>query len=616
MLPITLIHTHEPQPSLIPDKDARVSAFSVFSDDEWDFTTEINRPSLTRSNAVINWRFQVTKERDALDPAYSTMLLALKQLAFTMLFRVSPRKCITVVATIGYLKCFVRFLGNLETPIYRFQDVLESDLERYIKGLKLRSDGSGELAPASFANALIQLNKLFEYKDYLSDYLRFKPTKNKTPAQVAGSRKSSKGSKTLAIPDSELKSLINAALNYIQHQAPVMFKCLEEYQHFAKTVDSGSFKASTWKSQYFETHFFSKRNDYQSSADLNVALLNLRTSCFVIIAFCTGMRISEILTIKRGCIRQQEDTNHGSFFWIDSLLFKTQKKNSGSPRSWMCGPLGAQAVAVLERMGELIGTHNHTQYLFFAFTHYDLAKRIGNRNLIKCLSEKSAKCNLKRFYARHHLGKKIHPHQFRRSFARNIIRYSSTSILALKEHFKHWSLYMTDWYIGLDQELIEDLEAERQLLSIEAMEKICTQTVGGAGGRRWTQELERRIEEGKLPRNFRGKAGTEFRKKMIGSFHESSMMVIPCGAFTYCVFQKDLALCTKGDRPVVNKCNPYDCANSYILSEHVPFYRGKLKVLQNLFGELSEEEKISPVGLLYSREMLKIRKSLETFNEI
>ena len=228
------------------------------------------------------------------------------------------------------------------------------------------------------------------------------------------------------------------------------------------------------------------------------------------------------------------------------------------------------------------------------------------------MAQNSITSKLRKFCKDHGLTTYLHTHRLRRSFARNIIRFSSTSILALKDHFKHWSLYMTDWYVGLDPELIEDLEAERLLLSIEAAEKICTEKVGGAGGRRWTQELDQRIREGRLPRNFRGKAGAEFRKKMIQGLHDSGMIVIPCGGFTYCVFEKERALCTKGERPIVNRCHPVECANSFILIEHVPFYQRKLASLEATYANLSEGAKRSPAGLLYAEEIRKIHQALES----
>jgi integrase len=597
-----------------PQEDARVSALSVFSDDRWDFTTEIGDVSLSIPDKTINWKFKVTDDRDSLHPAYATMLLALKQLAYAMLFLDKPRKCVTVVRNIARLKPFIRFLSEGERPIYRFQDVLATDLERYVERLKMRSDGKGEVKPRTLSRLLLILNKLFDYKDYISDYLRFRPTKDKSPNKVAGCKENVRVS-TKPIPDDELKKIIDVSLDYIQTRAGLIFQCLEEFHLFAKNVDFRAFKSSYARTNYIHQHFFSKRNDFKNSSELNSSLIRLRTACFIMVAFCTGMRISELLAIQRGCISKRNDANHGTFYWLRSLLFKTQRKNAGSSRYWMCGELAAEAVSVMERMGELLGAHHKTQHLFFAFTHYNLIDRTKARTGINCLSVGKCQVDLKAFCAFHHLASGVHVHRFRRSFARNIIRYSTTPILALKDHFKHWSLYMTDWYVGLDYELIEDLEAERLLLSIELMDKICTQPVSGAGGRRWAKELDRRIAEGRLPRNFRGKAGAEFRHEMIIPLHESGMIISRCGTFTSCIFQPDGALCTDGDRPVVNLCNPYSCINSVILPENVPFHQEKLANAERLYNALSEEAKCGPIGQFYQREIRLVRRALEPFEK-
>lgn len=596
-----------------PQANVRVSALSVFSDNTWDFTAEIGNKSLTISDRAINWKFKVTQERDSLDPAYETMLLALKQLAYAMLFLVQPRKCVFVIRVITRLKTFVQFLSKGEHPIYRFQDVLETDLERYIERRKQRFDGKGEVNARTLLLQLLYLNKLFDYREYMSDYLLFRPTGDKTPAQMIGCRIDQR-LKTKAIPDDELKAMIDVAIDYIQNQSVLMFKCLEEYNLFAQRVGLKAIKRSR-KWHYIEDHFFSFREDYRSSAELNASLVRLRTACFIIIAFCTGMRMSELLATRRGSISQQWDANHGTFYWLRSLLFKTQRTNSGSPRSWMCGRVAAEAVFVMERMGELLGAHSETKYLFIKFQHFTLLERTDHRIKFKCLSVTTAQSNLKAFCAFHQLCKSIHTHRLRRSFARNIIRYSTTPILALKDHLKHWSLYMTEWYVGLDNEMIEELEAERLVLSMELMEKICTQPVGGAGGRRWSKELDQRIADGTLPRKFRGKAGIEYRQEIIISLHESGMVASRCGTFTTCIFLPEGARCTTGKRPVVNLCNPYDCIHSYILPENVPFYRQKLADSERLFNALTEEAKSGPVGQFYQREMRKARRALEPFEK-
>jgi hypothetical protein len=65
----------------------------------------------------------------------------------------------------------------------------------------------------------------------------------------------------------------------------------------------------------------------------------------------------------------------------------------------------------------------------------------------------------------------------------------------------------------------------------------------------------------------------------------------------------------------VNRCHPMECANSFILIEHVPFYQRKLASLEAAYANLSEDAKRSPAGLLYSEEIRKIHQTLESFTK-
>src|SRR5215208_7165742 len=90
-------HVYETKTSLIPSSDVRVSALSVFSDEEWNFMIEIGYASQTKTSKVIRWKFQVAEGMNSLHPAYSEMLAALKQLAYRMLNQPKPLKCVYVV---------------------------------------------------------------------------------------------------------------------------------------------------------------------------------------------------------------------------------------------------------------------------------------------------------------------------------------------------------------------------------------------------------------------------------------------------------------------------------------------------------------------------------------
>lgn len=601
-------------PEFTVAENPRVSAHSFFQDEVWDFSLEQGGSTVRRVGDTIRWDLQIKGDTSLCEPEYSSMLLALKQLAYVMLFGSKRNNSATEFKRLNYMRLFIAFLADRPNPVYRFQDVLESDMRDFVEHFKKRpgKGGKGKNSTSTLGGMLVFLNSLYDERDYLVDHLTFRPSGKRSGHEAAGYKRGDLLSgRYQPIPDEELRELISTSLDYIQNLAPLMFKRLEDLDRFIS--DNNLQKLSRSRQRcILEEQFFPLDENFKSSSQLNSALLSLRSACFIVIAFSTGMRLSEITAMKVGCVREEITSNHGKFYWIDSKLYKTQKMRAGTDRSWMCGALAAQAVRVLEQMRDAMGVISKSQSLFFSFYHFINVKRSSGSN-IRQVSDSLISLDLKKFCSDHNLGTHLHPHRFRRSFAKNIIRFSSTSILALKDHFKHWSLYMTDWYVGLDPDLIEELEAERLLLSIEATDKLCTQTASGPGGRRWTRELEERIRDGTLPRNFRGRAGAEFRKKMIQGVHESGMLITPCGDFTYCVFQKDRALCTKGDHPVPNRCNPLDCANSFILAENVPAYKKQLAELERHYGSLSAEEAEGPVGLFYANQIRRINKIIGAF---
>ena len=70
----------------------------------------------------------------------------------------------------------------------------------------------------------------------------------------------------------------------------------------------------------------------------------------------------------------------------------------------------------------------------------------------------------------------IHPHMFHRTFARHVVRYDTTNLLALKEHFKHISLSMTDYYVGSDLELWTLMMEEEEKLLLRVSTRPCGRT--------------------------------------------------------------------------------------------------------------------------------------------
>ncbi len=166
----------------------------------------------------------------------------------------------------------------------------------------------------------------------------------------------------------------------------------------------------------------------------------------------------------------------------------------------------------------------------------------------------------------------LHPHMFRRSFARYVVRHDTTNLLALKDHFKHISLSMTDYYVGNDSELWMLMEEENGRVSLESFDKaLRADQMAGPGGSRLKKKIDEAIAEGRLEKDFRGEAGDHLRKRMIRDLVEAGQRIYSCAASNYCWFRSESALCTEGNR-ILKHCNPGACPNSIITPEHKPHW--------------------------------------------
>jgi hypothetical protein len=94
--------------------------------------------------------------------------------------------------------------------------------------------------------------------------------------------------------------------------------------------------------------------------------------------------------------------------------------------------------------------------------------------------------------------------------------------------------------------------------------------MAGPGGSHLKRKIDEAIADGRLPKDFRGEAGSHLRKEMIRNLVEAGQRVYPCAASNYCWFRPESALCTQGDHPLLKRCNPGACANSIVTLEHKP----------------------------------------------
>jgi hypothetical protein len=84
---------------------------------------------------------------------------------------------------------------------------------------------------------------------------------------------------------------------------------------------------------------------------LAVLARNLQAACYIVLAFLSGCRDSEIKHMRRGCLRIEQDADGVPYRWkIRSLAFKGEADPTGVPATWVVGQPAARAVQVLEAL--------------------------------------------------------------------------------------------------------------------------------------------------------------------------------------------------------------------------------------------------------------------------
>jgi integrase len=547
---------------------------SRFRDDVWDFSNEDTNPAAEITGKRIQWSFRMPHGGTFTDGPFASLLTASKQFLYALRWHPidepahSPASLRNLFRS---LKSFIAHLTSYPSPVLRLKDVLPHHCEDYIEDV-LQPD----VTRADRYRRLQILQKLFQYKGMMADGLTIDPLKGEPPAGLAG-KNTAFESKTEIIPEQVLGLLVRASLQYVEQFADYLLDACDKVEEIRKRRTSLMSRTRCLRrldpSAYSLTGSRLEKG-VRSLRQLGKELSYLQTACFVLIAFATGMRLSELLSLREGCCKTETEPGQPDLVWLHSRVFKMQGVPTGRKTKWLGGPICAKAVQVLERLGKRVRQKARVSYLWMP-----IPSKYGRYPTRAPLMAPTILMRLKRFVAM--LGLKnsngstfhLHPHMFRRTFARYVVRYDTTNLLALKEHFKHISLSMTDYYVGNDLELWLLLEEETERVSIESFDKaLRADQLAGPGGARLKKKIDQAIAEGRLQKEFRGEAGDHLRKRIIRDLVESGQHIYPCAASNYCWFRADSALCTDGNRPILKHCNPGACLNSIITLEHKPHW--------------------------------------------
>lgn len=586
-----------PAPKLIGSdgENPPVSAVSRFHDDVWDFSHENQNPSTDKSLKRIRWAFATPDGGRFTDMRFRCLLTAFKQSLYALCWHPidsTPFGVGTLPSIFAHAKRFVVHLLGYPTPILRFKDVLPHHCEEYVEKLL-----SSPLSVGYKYHCLSVLEKLSEYSRVMEDGLAIDPLKGEPPGRVVGWNIASLlEAQTEIIPDEVLGPLVQASLEYVDRFAGYLLDASEAVEDIRKQQCCFEY----WSTRYLREHAPSAyrldgtkfKEGLRSVRELNKELCYLQTACFVLIAFATGMRVSEILSLCERCCEIQSEPGQEDLVWLRSRVFKMQGVPEGRKAKWLGGPICARAVQVLERLTRPTRRQTKVHSLWVPIPSLVNKPRdagpLGGDTIRYRLEVFVAMLGLRDSSGRpFHL----HPHMFRRTFARHVVRYDTTNLLALKEHFKHVSLSMTNYYAGSDLELWTVMMEEEEKLLFESFDKaLRAERMAGPGGAQLKRKIDDAITDGRLPKEFRGEAGSHLRKEMIRNLVESGQRVYPCAASNYCWFRPESALCTQENHPLLNRCNPGACTNSIITLEHKPHWEKVRRDCQELIGQRPQAE--------------------------
>jgi len=312
----------------------------------------------------------------------------------------------------------------------------------------------------------------------------------------------------------------------------------------------------------------------------NKALLDLRTSCYIIVASTSGCRNHELTNLQSGAHHRTEDDEGAVYHWMRS---RSEKTNAGV-HDWMIPEVAVRALRLMERWSspyqatlaaeimqrrranpydpQIVEAQKHRHALFLAVDK--------KTNQTRTLSNKTWNGRLKAFAKDCGLSWDLTTHQFRRKFANYAAHSRFGDLRYLKEHFAHWSLDMTlsyamddCWGQHLDLELYIDIQGEVEDIKLGVVDKWFSDEslAGGYGNtlKKWQREPQNLLI-------FKDHAS------MLKSISEST--AIRSNGHAWCTADNDACVGNTLERTRCGDCN------------HAVIGRGHSAIYQRLYDDL------------------------------
>jgi len=609
-----------------------ISRESNFEDASWTFDI----PQVTRKYRTFSWHVELGDDGYLTDGRHEQLLWSCKALCFLMLTTAyGPHGKVAKPTTVMLVATSLRLLIQWMTRngLSTFCDLNETEIKRYRAFILKRhplgskkvnngpsATGEGETLSWSRTNHLLQPLRLLLT---LRNRIPFQPQ-----GDVIGLRDALRldkndqamESSTPVIPDEVAISLYSIALKWVFDYGDLLVKAqrIIAVGRKASKAKARGDRASTAR-RALNASFSGNVNEaivYIGServclADINLITFHqlivlLESACFIVIAGMVGPRMSEIGSLRVGCLDSVATSRGTPLLLVRGKVFKTVNDKDGADWQWVAGwdkpdnPV-RRAVEILEAL-RAIDYSTDTCLFVSTWGRID-----GSASGI--VAEYHNK-RVNEFARKHGVGNwTFASHQFRRWFARFVTKRDFTGLVALQEHFGHMSLLMTEYYAYWDDALIQDvLDADIEQ-DYEVLERVLSASV-----------LAGKMGETILARNerFRGLVGKEALRAEIDALRteiSDDPVIVMRHDYGYCLLIEDQAACgTERWKVGIGTCAP--CPNLILTRDHLPWWKRQLEYRKEAidvatFPYLSEKDQIGLKNALQYAEDTVMRLEKE-----
>ncbi|GHG06998.1 tyrosine-type recombinase/integrase [Thalassotalea marina] len=429
------------------------SVLSNYEDDEWIFPASKGTAGLMKSKLKISFHnFHNQQQRE--------------MVKWTIFNEIKNGNNVSSNRTTrNNLSSFFQWVNKSETILAN--GLTANSAREYVKYVNQQENMNTGLllSPGVKVKKLRALEKLYKYCNHF-DFVKEHPWVESSAAEQAKFvgktlKDSIETPKTQIIPEDTLHSLCKYTKSYIDRANDLL--------SYKEMLEGLAYKDSYKANKVLITNGWD-----QGLRELNNELLLLRDSCIFWILLTTGMRIHEVLGIKRNGYRT-ETKNGEEFYYIKSVSEKTYEGET----EWIAPKITTEVIDILSRyveplqsklecdllIAKSIGDNQEIHRLEYTSGSIALTVMKDQNNKISILSgDAITNFRLPNLCKQIKSQWNLSSHQFRRTFANYVAHSELGDLRALKEHFKHWSLSMTALYAAnsdLDQELYEEILRER-----------------------------------------------------------------------------------------------------------------------------------------------------------